>query len=75
MILGNDLADSKVWADGKINIFKKQPSVPPAKVFPDCSCVSPDVFQFVLLPALPLVRRLRVNPKVLSCQLNSRQSS
>ncbi len=44
MILGNDLAGSKVWADGKINIFKKQPSVPPAKVFPDCSCVSPDVF-------------------------------
>lgn len=44
MILGNDLAGSKVWADGKINIFKKQDSVLPAKVSPDCSFVSPEVF-------------------------------
>ncbi|XP_039634382.1 heterogeneous nuclear ribonucleoprotein A/B-like [Perca fluviatilis] len=44
MILGNDLARSKVWADGKINVFKKQASVLPAKVSPDCNCVSLEVF-------------------------------
>lgn len=40
MILGNDLAGSKVWADGKLNIFTKQPSVSPARVSPDRNCVS-----------------------------------
>lgn len=44
MILGNDLAGSKVWADGKLNIFTKQPSVSPARVSPDRNCVSPEVF-------------------------------
>ncbi|XP_039649342.1 heterogeneous nuclear ribonucleoprotein A/B-like [Perca fluviatilis] len=44
MILGNDLAGSKVWADGKINIFEKKVSVLPVKVSPDCNCASPEVF-------------------------------
>lgn len=39
MILGNDLACNKVWADGKVNIFTKQPSVPPARLSPDRNCV------------------------------------
>jgi len=38
MILGNDLAGSKVWADGNLNTFKQNaaPPVPP-EVFPVCA--------------------------------------
>lgn len=44
MILGNDLAGSKVWADGKPNIFKRELQEPPAGDSLDDSSVSPDVF-------------------------------
>jgi hypothetical protein len=44
MIWGNDLAGSKVWADGKLNICKKQPSVSPARESPDQNCMSPEIF-------------------------------
>lgn len=43
MILGNDLAGRRVWADGKPYIFDKQPSVPPAGPSPDCSDVPREV--------------------------------
>lgn len=42
MILGNDLAGSKVWADGKPNIFKRE--LAPVGETPDCSSVPPEVF-------------------------------
>lgn len=42
MILGNDLAGSKVWADGKPNIFKRELAL--AGETPDCSSVPPNVF-------------------------------
>lgn len=65
MILGNDLAGSKVWADGKINIFKKQPSVPPAKVSPEYSCVSPEVFPGCAVTRSAALKKIESKPESL----------
>lgn len=44
MILGNDLAGCKVWADGNPNIFKNPTSVSPVGLSLQCSSVPSDVF-------------------------------
>lgn len=43
MILGNDLAGRKVWADGNPKIFAKMPVVPPEVSF-DCDNLSLEIF-------------------------------
>lgn len=68
MILGNDLAGNKVWADGKLNIFTKQPSLPPARLSPDRNRVSPEVF-----PVCAVTRELPV--KLQTEQLTSSRDS
>lgn len=65
MILGNDLAGSKVWADGSPHVISKELLEPPTGVFLDDSSVSPEVF-----PSCAITRAASQCKELASCPEN-----